>query len=115
MSFLLIRDEDGKEFSCTNWFWGKVIDLAIDKYGWEPELTTLIGDDGEEDENFTGTYMTNDGQRVSEIDARNMINALVKVKESELTKGEYKHLQTLIEWSQIEEDGEMFHLGFEIH
>lgn len=81
-----IQNSVGDEFSCSNMFWFNILEIA-EANGWEPKGTTLWDDDNnKEDEDWDGTYATNDGQCMSTEDMENMLNALKKARKEGVTK-----------------------------
>jgi hypothetical protein len=122
--FTLTRYEDGDEFTCKGDFWEKVL-IDAKKHGWEPEGTGLINGEGEEVEDWSGAYDTNEGQNVSSFDTENLLEAIGNQRSPSRLKGKKlgvpkrlkeqveahnKELDRFVEWCRL--DGEA--VGFEI-
>jgi hypothetical protein len=102
-----ITNDNGYEFTCTNWIWVTMLELAKEN-GWEPEGTELWEDDGEEiyfvkklEWGDEGAYTDYDGQRMSHSDMEKMIAALKKADPDELAD---VLLDELIEFHESMED-----------
>jgi hypothetical protein len=73
----MILQGAGVEFSASVFDWGQILRLA-QAYGWQPAGTVI--DEGDlcnfPNGRWDGGYQTNDYQRVTADDARNIANAL---------------------------------------
>src|SRR5215472_3146395 len=66
-----LHNRKGGYFKMGNWGWRQLLMLAHYHGDWEPQGTTIEGD-----ERWDGSYFSNDGQLVGEEDARNLADAL---------------------------------------
>ncbi|MCA1763002.1 MAG: hypothetical protein LC664_08435, partial [Flavobacteriales bacterium] len=104
----LTRMEDGEVFQCSNFFWGRTLQLA-ERNGWEPEGTHFIDEQGEEQSDWDGNYDDQNGQVVSEQDAGNLITALEAGLESikkspadyDWIDDEIQLLEAFIVWTRL--------------
>ena len=69
MGMRLTSHADDTTFDFTTVEWHKLIELA-QEYGWQPAGTQR------DEENWSGTYLSNDGQSVTQSDALALGNAL---------------------------------------
>jgi hypothetical protein len=69
MGMRLTSHDDGTHFDFSTVEWHKLIELA-QEYGWQPAGTQL------DEANWSGTYLSNDGQTVTQTDALALGNAL---------------------------------------
>src|SRR5688500_15058490 len=69
MGMRLTSHADDTTFDFTTVEWHKLIELA-QEYGWQPAGTQL------DEEGWSGTYLSNDGQIVTQSDALALGNAL---------------------------------------
>ena len=77
MAVDLVRKEDGENLNLSNQIWGFILQTA-EENGWEPEGTSLLDEETEEEKKNwdTSDYSSNEGQSVEEEDAENIANAL---------------------------------------
>ena len=102
----LVRLGDAEKFVCNNFFWGRLIDLAINN-GWNPKGTIRLDDNDDEDPNWAGSYVENDGQIVDSDDAMNLLNVLEEsisksnLSEYDWTDPEISLLKDFIKWGRL--------------
>jgi hypothetical protein len=113
--------EDGEVFSCSNIQWGMILEAA-EYCGWEPNGTQLVDEDGNEAEDWDGAYDSNEGQIVNEIDAENIAKTLENglknkadlLASTQFIEDDLPFITNFINWSRIEENGELFAVGYEL-
>jgi hypothetical protein len=69
-----LRSNRGKSFSTSAGHWAVYLNVA-QYFGWKP-AGTLPPDDWPQTQQWTGKYDSNDGQRVSEDDAKHLAQIL---------------------------------------
>ena len=106
MGMDLVRLADSEKFICNNFFWGRLIDVALSN-GWNPKGTYKLDDNDDEDPNWSGSYLDNDGQIVDSDDALNLLIALERsmeennLSEQDWIDAEISLLKDFIKWGRL--------------
>ena len=116
MAVDLVRKEDGEKLNLSNQIWGFILQTA-EENGWEPEGTSLLDEETEEEKKDwdTSDYSSNEGQSVEEEDAENIANAL-KIyldKVDSPNPVEVEAINKFLAWVSFEDEEDYFP-GFEI-
>lgn len=69
----------GGIFSCTSWWWPRILRLMQTRGRWRPELERSLPPDGRDPDDWNGNLSTNDGQLVTAETALRMADALMLV------------------------------------
>ena len=116
MAVDLVRKEDGEKLNLSNQIWGFILQMA-EENGWEPEGTSLLDEETEEEKEDwdTSDYSSNEGQSVEEEDAENIANALkIYLDNVDSTDPvEEEAINKFLAWVSFEDEEDYFP-GFEI-
>lgn len=70
MGFTLVSIQDSEEFNINFFEWRPLL-LLGEAYGWKPAGTLL-----ENDQSWDGSYLSNDGQKVTQEDCEKLLQAI---------------------------------------
>ena len=113
----LSRLDDGVEFMCSNNDWLFLLEKAK-RNDWVPNGTIKIGENGERDDSWDKNYNTNDGQLVSEDDAKNLYFSLNKILNNPNENLEEYNKELIIrflDWITFDQNKIDCIVGFEIY
>ena len=86
-----LRNSAGEEWSISTIGWAFYLNLAM-AYGWEPAGTQAPAEWSEEEDQWTGAYDWNAGQRVSAEDGRGFAAALLDYLDDDRRRDRASHL-----------------------